>query len=1061
MEYNIKVVVGQNEYLEDQSVEYIDYTTVRTPSVTDIELANNACSGTMEIGATASDRLQVRILNPDQNAFDGETVELWVQETEDSTESLADQIAEEVGTDTTDSVEYDDDEEEVADPDEEGEDLDPEDEADAEAVDEDMEAGLTEQLTGEEPDPETDVDPDPGEPSWERIGIFYTYEQTKNDDGSITLTCYDGFINMNGSFFPASTNATIADMYEDLRVQIRENCGIEVDEEEFGDYADISITIDFTLSYREAIGFFAGIRGGYAEFDGDGSCGISQYVFDENILIDSELRSYQETSAGEMTIEAVTCNRSRDGLTNDIIEAGEGGQDISFRNPFMTEEILQDIYDSYKGMRFTGAVTSSPWNSRMMAGEFVRIFSEDEYRNFLMLRNYLDQNSHSMTEEEIRKIQIEMDSLGRIILISSQVINFKGDATTTINSICDSEATKENKPLSPTDAKFRRVYADVIEAQELIAQKANITDLQAQNAVFSKVLAENVLVTELTGAKADFASLLAGDFSADQITALQAIFDQVTTGGLTADTINSVTGHFETLAAQTFTAEEVSAASAAFSKATIGALTIKRLETEYANIDFANVTTESVKNLFVNVGMLENAVISEGQITGTLAGVHVVADVIEANTIVAGDFVVQGQDENWYRINLAESGITQEQLEGLNVYDKYVSGEYIVAKSITADQIAVTDLYAFGATIAGLQLESGRIHSIGKTSVSSSAAGIYMDSQGQFNTGDASNFIASWYDATEQKWKVAIRADQISFGSGEDVQSVITGVKEIAENTLIYDHSYEYVRDSNNKPIRADFTAFLYRGGVDVKTEYTPASEYFYWYLKKEDKDGTVVEEPIGTGYYCSVDLEDCGYGAEVIGKFIMQDESEALTTDGDNLTTAEEEPLTVRATGDSVRVRDLTTTSTIFPAEKLMVVGAEDEHLITIQTLQDYLNANLDKQVLFDTTAGWSAQTTLVSKANTLYVYTDHQRDSGGNAIAGIKAGDGLAYVVDLPFTDAIATEHIADTTRHITTSERSAWNNHVSNGTIHVTASDKAKWDSAVKCYYAGTEQLVFAVV
>ena len=121
------------------------------------------------------------------------------------------------------------------------------------------------------------------------------------------------------------------------------------------------------------------------------------------------------------------------------------------------------------------------------------------------------------------------------------------------------------------------------------------------------------------------------------------------------------------------------------------------------------------------------------------------------------------------------------------------------------------------------------------------------------------------------------------------------------------------------------------------------------------------------------------------------------------------------------------------------MVVGGEDEHLVTVQTLQNYLNANLDKQVLFNTTAGWNSQTTLVSELNTLYVYTDHQTDNQGNSVAGIKAGDGNAYVVDLPFTDAIATEHIADTTMHITNAERTAWNN-------------------KVRCYYAGTENLIF---
>lgn len=272
---------------------------------------------------------------------------------------------------------------------------------------------------------------------------------------------------------------------------------------------------------------------------------------------------------------------------------------------------------------------------------------------------------------------------------------------------------------------------------------------------------------------------------------------------------------------------------------------------------------------------------------------------------------------------------------------------------------------------------------------------------------------------------------------GSSIQMGNRTLDDVLGKTLIYDHTYEYVRE-NNKPVSANFTAFLYRGGVDVKAEYP--TENFTWYLKKEEKGtGEVTETLIGTGYTCSVNLSDCGYGAEVIGKFTLIDDADALAESGDNLTNAENENLSVRATGDAVRVRDLSVSSTIFPTDKLMVVGNEDEHLVGMETLQDYLNAHLDKQVLFDTTANWNSQLSLISKADTIYIYTDYKTDSQGRHVAGIKVGDGLAYLIDLPFTDAIATEHIEDNTRHITQAERDSWNN-------------------KVRCYYAGTEQLIF---
>ena len=52
---------------------------------------------------------------------------------------------------------------------------------------------------------------------------------------------------------------------------------------------------------------------------------------------------------------------------------------------------------------------------------------------------------------------------------------------------------------------------------------------------------------------------------------------------------------------------------------------------------------------------------------------------------------------------------------------------------------------------------------------------------------------------------------------------------------------------------------------------------------------------------------------------------------------------------------------------------------------------------------------------------------DSEGNItyIPGIKIGDGLAYLIDLPFTDSELIDHINNTTIHVTAEEKNFWNN------------------------------------
>lgn len=75
------------------------------------------------------------------------------------------------------------------------------------------------------------------------------------------------------------------------------------------------------------------------------------------------------------------------------------------------------------------------------------------------------------------------------------------------------------------------------------------------------------------------------------------------------------------------------------------------------------------------------------------------------------------------------------------------------------------------------------------------------------------------------------------------------------------------------------------------------------------------------------------------------------------------------------------------------------------------------------DTSDQWAKKIGLISKKNTIYVYTDHQAKDGQD-IPGIKIGDGLAYVIDLPFVDQIYIDHIANTDIHITKEERAKWN-------------------------------------
>lgn len=401
------------------------------------------------------------------------------------------------------------------------------------------------------------------------------------------------------------------------------------------------------------------------------------------------------------------------------------------------------------------------------------------------------------------------------------------------------------------------------------------------------------------------------------------------------------------------------------------------------------------------------------------------------------DYYIKNQDSTFTKV--ADTTGKNPQSEGWYEMDEAISN-YVAA------HLSLTD-YGLNLT---LDNSSYRIH-IG-TYTSSGDEGVYIiDGNGNVVSyfGENIRFSANTpqYIGNSNAYivfnplnggSITIGGANIELGSGRTLDQVIGEL----DNTFIFDTTYTVSGTT------ASFEAHLYKGGVDVK-EYLDADEeplyppeQFTWYLKHE---GSVTQEGdyIGSGYQIDVDLEDCFYGAEVIAHFTTTEDSPLLNDNDDNLSDIDNNNLIGRTpSGDSVRVRDLTVSTTLTAADKLMIVGSEDEHLVSIQTLQDYIDAHLDKQVRFGTTTYWNSQTSLTSQADTLYIYTDYRVDGQGNAIAGIKVGDGGAYVVDLPFTDAIAAEHIADTTRHITSAEREFWNN-------------------KVRCYYTGTETLIFTTI
>ena len=203
-------------------------------------------------------------------------------------------------------------------------------------------------------------------------------------------------------------------------------------------------------------------------------------------------------------------------------------------------------------------------------------------------------------------------------------------------------------------------------------------------------------------------------------------------------------------------------------------LKTNNLDAEYANIDFTNINFAAVQKIFSESGIIKDLIVDEGNITGELVGVTIKGDLIEANTLKADKLVIKGENGLYYKLNVDSLGETTASSD--EKYQNGLDGSVIVANSITAEKVNVSDLVAFDATIGGFNISESAIYSGAKASVDNTTRGIYMDKNGQFAIGDASNFMKYFYDSSKKVYKLEISAGSIKMGgSSETIQEVVDG----------------------------------------------------------------------------------------------------------------------------------------------------------------------------------------------------------------------------------------------------------------------------------------------
>lgn len=364
---------------------------------------------------------------------------------------------------------------------------------------------------------------------------------------------------------------------------------------------------------------------------------------------------------------------------------------------------------------------------------------------------------------------------------------------------------------------------DVKALTEVVADKANIGDLKAINADIENLKSDNVEISgKLAVTEADIKDLKADNVTINEkLTANNASIKELE--------VNNVSIH-EKLTANDATIEELQT----------GKLDAKLADIKYAQIDFANIGKAALEQFFAKSGLIENVVVGDQQITGTLVGVTILGDSIKGGTVIADKLVIKGEDGLYYKLNTDGNTVEKEQTD----YNS-LDGGVIRAKSITATKIAVDDLVAFGATIGGWHIVDGGLYSGTKESMSNISRGTYLGSDGQINVGDSDNFIMFYVDNKGES-HLAISADKFTLGK-QNIENVISDIKQDVDNvrdeitTLLRIESSRGIVFKNNA-VSTVLSVVIYHGkdritDIDKLHKVYGSSAYIQWKWQRLEEE--------------------------------------------------------------------------------------------------------------------------------------------------------------------------------------------------------------------------------
>lgn len=544
-----------------------------------------------------------------------------------------------------------------------------------------------------------------GTPEYVPMGYF-TAEKPDSDEEQITFTAYDRMMKTECPCFlelPDTTD-TVA-----VLNAISTIVGVTVVTTGLN-----AITMQKPVGYtcREVLSYIAQIYGGFAICNRSGKIEIRTYQDNGYTVPTNRYWGAFSHNNVPFLLEKLTCYTGKDVDGNDIsIGAGTGVREISFSNPFMTQAMLDDVWEKLQNytympgsFTFLGDPRIDPWDILTVEDR-----NGASYKVPAMKLTQKFDGGLSTTAEAVGRSEVEQSS------------GFHGPQTKQMDRYYAQLVVIDHALVNKIDTDV--VEANYVKSIRFEGLQADFEDTKTKYLEFESATGNDLTlihgnIQTIEGDFASYKKMVAGDFAATNATITNlsgelSTYKQTVTGQLTAFDADITN----------LKAKDAELEKAVIGKASVGDLEAVRTKTSQLEADYSklntlvngNLTSDNIhsltlnsKNTTIENGMIKNAMIESlafDKITGIDVNTTKLTVHSDDGKSTWRDNTIQIADANRVRVQMGKDASGDYTLavwdaEGKLIWDALGATENTIQRKIIRDDVVADD-----AAISGSKLD--------------------------------------------------------------------------------------------------------------------------------------------------------------------------------------------------------------------------------------------------------------------------------------------------------------------------------------------------------------------